>query len=164
MSAVDAVTAVWTRLKAVEGVGPNVYNQMRLAVTDAAYKQIFVDAQNSPGLVLAWRVTREATRAQDEQLNAMSDTHQIVVLGNMSYQDGVSEPVFQALVETIRAAFNPYSQPTGSSLRRFVSEQYPLGQFDWSGPMSVEYVKPGMLGSVLVHEAKLVYPVREFPI
>jgi hypothetical protein len=166
VSALDAVDAVTTRLAAVEGVGPHVYNMTRAAVTDAQFKAIFVDATTNPEapIVRAWQTTREATRAADENLNAMSRTHQVVISGFMSFQDGVSEPIFQALVESVCAAFDTYAQPTGSALRRFVSEAYPQGQFDWSGPMQVEFVKLGMLGSVLVHAARLVYPVREFPL
>lgn len=166
MSAQTAVAAVTARLAAVEGVGPNVYDMTRASVTDTQFKAIFVDATTNPEapLVRAWQVTREATRSTDEELNAMSRTHQVVISGFMGFQDGVSEPIFQALVETICAAFDPYSQPTGSTLRRFVSEEFPLGQFDWSGPTQVEFVKLGMLGNVLVHAARLVYPVREFPL
>jgi hypothetical protein len=157
---------VATRLAAVTGVGPNVYNMTRAAVTDAQFKAIFVDATTNPEapLVRAWQVTREATTAKDEELNAMSRTHQVIISGFMGFQDGVSEPVFQALIEAVCAAFDPYSQPTGSALRRFVGEAYPQGEFDWSGPTQVEFVKLGMLGNVLVHAARLVYPVREFPL
>lgn len=164
MSAFDAVNAVTNRLKAVEGVGPNVYNMLRAATTDAVFRSIFVNAVSSSGapLVLAWQVTREATSAKDEVMNAMSRTHQVVMSGFMSFQDGVSEPVFQQLVEAVCAAFDSYAN--GSSLRRFVSDEYPDGQFDWSGPTQVEFVRLGMLGSVLVHAARLVYPVREFPL
>ena len=166
MSAQAAVAAVTTRLAAVAGVGPNVYDMTRASITDAQFKQIFVDAVTNPSqpLVRAWQVTREATMAKDEELNAMSRTHSIVISGYMGFQDGVSEPIFQALVETVCAAYDTYEQPTGSALRRFVSEAYPQGQFDWSGPTQVEFVKLGMLGSVLVHAARLVYPVREFPL
>jgi hypothetical protein len=166
MSAATAVAAVTARLAAVEGVGPNVYDMVRAAVTSAQFTQIFVDATTNPAqpLVRAWQVTREATQAKDEDLNAMSRTHQVMMTGFMGFQDGVSEPIFQALIESVCAAFDSYAQPTGSALRRFVSEEYPQGQFDWSGPTNVESVKLGMLGSVLVHAARLVYPVREFPL
>jgi hypothetical protein len=166
VSAQTAVAAVTARLAAVVGVGPNVYDMTRASVTSQQFEAIFVDATTNPSqpLVRAWQVTREATRAADEDLNAMSRTHQIVMSGFMGFQDDVSEPVFQALIETICAAFDPYSQPTGSALRRFVSEEFPLGQFDWSGPTQVESVKLGMLGNVLVHAARLVYPVREYPL
>lgn len=166
MSAFTAVEAVTTRLAAVTGVGPNVYNMTRAAITDAQFKAIFVDAVTNPSqpLVRAWQVTREATAAKDEVMNAMSRTHNVVISGFMGFQDGVSEPVFQQLVEDVCAAYDTYEEPTGSALRRFVSEAYPLGQFDWSGPTQVEFVKLGMLGSVLVHAARLVYPVREFPL
>lgn len=164
MSALTATDAVTARLAAVAGIGPNVYNMLRGAIGDGDFDAIFVDATTQPTqpIVRAWQVTRESTSAKDEVLNAMSRTHQIVMSGFMSFQDGVSEPIFQALVETVCAAFDSYAN--GSELRRFVSEAYPNGQFDWSGPTQVEFVKLGMLGSVLVHAARLVYPVREFPL
>jgi hypothetical protein len=166
VSAQTAVAAVTARLAGVAGVGPNVYDMTRGTTSDAQFKAVFIDALTNPSapLVHAWQVTRDATRAADEDLNAMSRTHQIVMSGFMSFQDGVSEPIFQASIEAICAAFDTYAQPTGSTLRRFVSEAFPLGQFDWSGPTQVEFVKLGMLGNVLVHAARLVYPVREFPL
>jgi len=162
MSAIDAVDAVWGRLKTVNGVGPNVYNILREATTDVAFQQIFVDASQSQKIVRAWRVTRTATQPRDEVIGAMSRTHTVEISGFMSYQDGVSEPIFQQLIEDICAAFDSYAE--GSALRRFVDVNHPQGQFDWSGPTNVVTVRLGMLGNVLVHAALLHYPVREFPI
>lgn len=164
MSAVDAVTAVWTRLKTVEGVGPNVYNMLREAKTDKEFQQLFVDATTDPEakIVRAWRVTRVGTKAQDKAMQAMSRTHNIEISGFMSYQDGVSEPVFQQAIENISDAFDPLSG--GSGLRRFVSEAFPNGQFDWSGPLQITGPRLGTLGSYLVHAVLLNYPVEEFPL
>lgn len=164
MSAIDAVTAVWNRLKTVDGIGPNVYNMVRASISDDQFQSIFVDAALTPNRVQAWMVTREATGAKDDELNAMSRTHQVVMYGYMGFQDNVSEPIFQQMVEDVCAAFDSYAQPTGSRLRRFVSDEFPMGQFDWSGPTQVESLKLGMFGNVLVHAARLVLPVREFPL
>jgi hypothetical protein len=164
MSALDAVSAVWTRLKTVDGVGPNVYNMLRQATTDAAFKQIFVDASTNPAqpIVRAWRVTRVGTAGKDEELQAMSRTHNVEVSGFMSFQDGVSEPIFQQVIENISDAFDPLDG--GSNLRRFVSAQYPQGQFDWSGPFQIVGPRVGTLSSVVVHSVVMNYPVREFPL
>lgn len=162
MSAIDAVNAVYARLQTVPNVGPNVYNMLREAVTDSAFQQIFVDATQSQHIVRAWRVTRTATQGRDEVMGAMSRTHTIEISGFMSYQDGVSEPIFQTLIEGVCAAFDSYEG--GSALRRFVSVNYPEGQFDWSGPTQVIAVRLGMLGNALVHAALLNYTVREFPL
>ncbi len=164
MSAIDAVTAVWTRLKTVDGVGPNVYNMLREANTDASFQQIFIDAATDPThpIVRAWRVTRTATQPRDEVMSAMSRTHTVEISGFMSFQDGVSEPIFQQLIEDICAAYDSYAD--GSARRRFVDDAHPYGLFDWTGPMQVVGVRLGMLGSVLVHAALLNYPVREFPL
>jgi hypothetical protein len=164
MSAIDAVEAVWNRLKAIDGVGPNVYNMLRNSKTDGEFQQIFVDAITDPTkpIVRAWRVTRVGTDPRDEVMGAMSRTHNVEISGFMSYQDGISEPIFQQLIETICAAYDSYAD--GSARRRFVDSDHPNGQFDWSGPMKVSGPRLGMLGSVLVHAAILNYPVREFPL
>lgn len=164
MSAVDAVTAVWTRLKAIEGVGPNVYNMLRQSINDAQFNAIFVDATTNPAkpIVRAWRVTRVATASRDESMNATKETHNVEISGFMSFQDNVSEPIFQELIETIKGQFNPLAG--GADLRRFVSEAYPNGQFDWSGPMQVTGPRLGTLGNVLVHAVLMNYPVEEYPL
>ena len=164
MSAIDAVTAVWTRLKTVDGVGPNVYNMLRESKTDAEFQQIFIDAITDPAhpIVRAWRVTRTATQSRDEVMSAMSRTHMVEISGFMSFQDGVSEPIFQQLIEDVCAAFDSYAD--GSARRRFTDTGHPYGEFDWTGPMQVVGVRLGMLGNVLVHAALLNYAVREFPL
>ena len=165
MSAVAAVQAVCDRLKTVAGVGPNVYNMLRESQTDGAFKQLFIDATTDPAnpIVRAWRVTRTATAGRDEAMNAMKRTHTLEISGFMSYKDGVSEPIFQQLIEDISAAFDPLGG-NGSTLRRFVDGDHPGGQFDWSGPMQVVAVRLGLLGSTLVHAALINYPVEEFPL
>lgn len=165
MSAIDAVTAVWMRLKGIDGVGPNVYNMLREANTDAEFKSLFVDAVTDPTkpIIRAWRVTRVGTSGKDSPfMNAESDTHNIEISGFMSYQDGVSEPEFQQVIENIRLAFNPLGN--GSNSRRFVDGTYPQGQFDWSGPLQITGPRLGQLGSVLVHAVLMNYPVQEFPL
>ena len=164
MSAIDAVTAVWNRLKTIDGVGPNVYNMLRNSTTDAQFKQIFIDATTDPSqpIIRAWRVTRNGTDPRDEVMGAMSRTHNVEISGFLSYKDGVSEPIFQQLIEDICAAYDSYAD--GSARRRFVDQAHPNGQFDWSGPMKVMGPKLGMFGSALVHSVVLNYPVREFPL
>jgi hypothetical protein len=163
MSAIDAVDAVWNRLKAVDGVGPNVYNMLREAKTDLEFQQMFVDSTDPANKIIrAWRVTRTATESRDEVISAMSRTHTVEISGFMSYKDGVSEPIFQELIETICAAFDSYAD--GSARRRFVDDAHPTGQFDWSGPMQVMGPRLGTLGNALVHAVILTYPVREFPL
>lgn len=164
MSALDAVDAVWTRLRAVEGVGPNVYNMLRQAVTDLAFKQIFIDAATDPAhpVIRAWRVTRVGSAGKDEALQAMRRTHNVEISGFMAFADGVSEPLFQQVIENISNAFDPLEG--GSSLRRFVSIQYPGGQFDWSGPCQITGPRLGTLGNAVVHAVIINYPVEEFPL
>lgn len=166
MSAIAAVEVVYNRLKDVEGVGPNVYDMLRNATTDAAFKQIFVDAVTDPSapIVRAWRVTRVGVAGKDSPfMNSESDTHNVEISGFMAYQDGISEPIFQQVIENIRLAFNPLSS-AGSTLRRFVDSGHPQGQFDWSGPLQIAGPRLGMLGSALVHAVLMNYPVQEFPL
>lgn len=167
MSALDAVAAVYNRLKTIDGVGPKVYDMLRQSVTDAEFKQIFVDAATDPAnpIVRAWRVTRVGTAGKDSPfMNAESDTHDIEISGFMSFKDGVSEPIFQGVIENIRLAFNPLGGGNGSSLRRFVDADHPQGQFDWSGPLQIVGPRLGTLGNVLVHAVLMNYPVQEFPL
>jgi hypothetical protein len=154
MSAATAIAAVYNLLKTVEGVGPNVYDQIRFSNDDAQFRALFMDATTHPDapVIRTWMVSREASAAKDEEMQAMSRTHKIVLTGYTAFQDNVSEPLFQAQLETICAAFWPYSG------RHFA------GQFDWSGPPEVEGVKLVFFGSVLCHAARIVHPVREFPL
>jgi hypothetical protein len=161
---VDAVTAVWERLKTIPGVGPNLYNMLRESKTDAEFKQIFIDAATDPAqpIIRAWRVTRSASQGRDETMAAMGRTHTIEISGFFGYRDGVSEPIFQQLIEDICAAFDSYSD--GSARRRFVDDTHPQGRFEWSGPTQVMGPRLGTLGSALVHAVLINYPVHEFPL
>lgn len=154
MSATDAIAAVYALLKTAPNLGPNVYSQVRFAKDDAAFKSLFVDSVTDPAqpTVHAWMVTREATPAADEVMQAMSRTHSIVMIGYRGFQDDVTEPLWQTEIEAIAEIFAHYAS------RRFSD------QFDWSGPPKVEGVKLVWLGSYLCHTARIVHTVREFPI
>jgi hypothetical protein len=154
MSAATAIAAVYNLLKTVAGVGPNVYGQIRFSNDDAEFKALFTDAATNPAapVVHTWMVSREATPAKDEAMQAMSRTHTIVMTGYRAFKDNVSEPLWQAEIEEICAAFLPYS------VRHFNN------MFDWSGPPQVEGVKLVFFGSVLCHTARIIHPVKEFPL
>jgi len=154
MTVQTAISAIYNLLKAVEGVGPNVYSQIRYSNDDATFNQLFVDNVTNPAapFVHAWMVSREATPASDEVMEAMSQTHQIVMTGFRSFKDGVSEPVWQAEIEAICSVFRPYAA------RRFNNT------FDWSGPPQVEGVKLVFFRNALCHTARIIHPVREFPL
>lgn len=154
MSATDAVAAVYGLLRTVSGLGPNVYDQIRFAKDDAAFNAVFVDRVTNPAhpAVHAWMVTWEGSTAGDDFMQAMSRTHSVVMVGYRSFQDGVTDSIWQAEVESIASVFAPYAG------RQFA------GKFDWSGPPKVENVKLVFLGNVLCHTARIVHQVREFPI
>ena len=154
MSAITAIAAVYDLLKTVPGLGPNVYDQIRYANDDANFNKLFVDATTNPDapIVHAWMVSREATSALDKAMQAMSRTHTIVMTGYRGFQDGVSEPLWQAEIEAICAAFYPYSG------RHFDN------QFDWSGPPQVEGVRLVFFGNPLCHTARIIHTIEEFPL
>ena len=154
MSALDAVAAVYGLLRTAPGLGPHVYDQIRYTNDDAAFKSTFVDSETDPAhpIVHTWMVTRESSQAKDPTMQATSRTHNVVMVGYRSFQDGITEPLWQAEIESIVALFAPLAS------RRFND------QFDFSGPPSVEAVKPVFFGNYLCHMARIVHPVQEFPI
>ena len=166
MSAMDAIDAVCDRLKTIDGIGPNVYNMLRNAVSEAQFKQLFVDAATDPAnpIVHAWRVTRVGFIDRDEAMNAVRRIHSIEISGFMSFKDGITEPIFQGVVDAIADAFDPLGGGNGSHLRKFVDADHPDGRFDWSGPMTGTGPRLGTLGNVVVHAMVLNYPVEEFPL
>lgn len=153
MSAQTATEAVYNLLKTVAGVGPNVYDRIRFSNNDLQFNALFKDATDpAAAFVHTWMVSREASAARDEAMQAMSRTHTIVMNGFRAFQDPDSEPLWQAEIEAICDAFYPYSA------RHFG------GAFDWSGPPEVQGVKLVFFGSVLCHAARIVHTVREFPL
>ena len=154
MSAITAIAAVYTLLKTVPGVGPNVYGQIRFSNDDAKFKALFVDALTDPSapVVRTWMVSREASPSKDEEMQAYSRTHNIVMTGFMAFQDSVSEPIWQQQIEAICDVFGAFAN------RHFG------GQFDWSGPPQAEGVKLVFFGNVLCHAVRIVHPIKEFPL
>jgi hypothetical protein len=149
VSGVDAVAAVVAKLETVSEIGA-VYNMMGSAPDEAAFKARYSDGT----MIHAWEVTREASKGIDnaEAMNAMSRTEQVVIYGYMSFKNGVSEPVFQALIDSICAVFDPLA---GRQLG---------GTCYWSGPLEVDGPKFARLGNYLVHFVRMTYPVTQFPI
>ena len=154
MNAQAAIAAVYAQLKAVPGVGVNVYGQLRYANDDATFDALFVDSVTNPVQpeIHAWMVTREATPTKDEEMQAGSATHSIVMTGFRGFKDNVTEPEWQAEIDAICNAFFPYST------RHF------NGAFDWSGPPQVEGVKLVWFRNALCHTARIIHTVREFPL
>jgi len=154
MSATSAIAAVYNLLKTVEGVGPNVYAQIRYSNDDAAFNALFVDATTDPTapIVRTWMVSREGSDPSDRAMQAWSDTHNIVMTGFMSFKDGVSEPVWQAQIDAIRAVFGAFAN------------RHLDGSFDWSGPPRAEGVKLVIFRNVLCHTVRIIHPVQEFPL
>ena len=154
MSTQTAIAAVYAHLRTVAGIGPKVYDQIRFSNDDAQFRALFADGETHQGapFIHTWMVTREAIPAKDEAMQAMSQTHNIVMVGYRSFQDNVSEPLWQAEVDAICAAFKPFNA------RHFNN------QFDWSGPPQAEGIKLVFFGSYLCHTARIIHPVKDFPL
>jgi hypothetical protein len=142
VSGVDAVAAVVSKLSAVAGIG-NVYNMLGNPLSEASFKARYSATENGVTKILAWEVTREGSKGVDEEAQAMARTEHVVIYGYMS--------IFQALVDAICEAFDPYSGRH-------------LDGYDWSGPLDVDGPKFARLGNVMVHYVRMGYPVRQFPI
>jgi hypothetical protein len=154
MSAQTAIDAAFNLLKTVPDLGPNLYPMIRYSNDDAQFKALFVDAVTDPAgpIVHTWMVSREATPAKDEAMQAYKRTHTIVLSGYRGFQDGISEPLWQAEIEAICAVFGSFQN------RHFDN------QFDWSGPPDVQGVRPVFFGSYLCHAARIIHPIQEFPL
>ena len=150
MSLRNAIDAATARLAAVPNI-KNVYSYRREARSMDQFLALFKDptAKN----IHAWMVTREATATVDEESQAYSRTHTIVMLGYLSVNDlANSEGTFQDLIEDACAAFDPLN-----------ARQYG-GQFNWSTGLSVDGPTTLMYGAVLCHACKLTTNIREYPL
>ena len=147
-----AVAAAAARLETVAGIGP-VYNMLSDAVQEAQFKARFSDGTR----IHAWEVTREGSTSVDETAQAYSRAQQVVMHGYYSFKDGVSEPVFQALVDAVCLVFDPFAE------RRFPDGEG-NAQFDWTGPLQIEGPKFAMKGNYLIHYVRMVFPMREYPL
>jgi hypothetical protein len=154
-----AVAAVFAVLQGVQAAGPNLYDQLRFANVDAAFDNLFLDTKTVPGqaYIHAWMTTRDGTATADVAMQAGRAVHTIVLTGYRGFQDGISEPLWQAEVDAIASALFPYS---GRHLETEGSGVY----FDWSGPPKIEGVKLVWFGRYLCHTARITHTVEEFPL
>lgn len=160
MNSKAAIAAVVSVFKGVGGVGPNIYDSIRYTTDPEKQNELFNDNQTVEGQTLAvhaWMLTREATAGSDEMMQAAAATHQIVANGYRVFQDGISEPLWQAEIDAIVTRLLSYS---GRHLQAEGDDVY----FDWSGPPRVEGVRPVFFGNTLCHTARIIHPVREFPL
>lgn len=145
MIEVSACSAyVKTTLEGVDGIG-TVYDSLRKTSSDTKFKEAFM----KDGKINSWLITRESSMTDDgQQTGTTTDTHGLVVLGYYGFEDGVSEPVLQALVDSVRRAFNKLST------RRFAEGVY------WSGPMQAPSIYLANFGGKLCHVVRLTWPVQ----
>jgi hypothetical protein len=142
----DIITAVETILSGVTGVG-NVYSYRRWAADDASFANLFVNN----GIILAWTITRESTETDDFEQGS-HDHHAIIIRGWMGVKDlANTEATFQALVETVRAAFH--------TNRTFYLAN--VENAEWSERMKVRKVDYVKYGQYLCHYAELELKVTD---
>lgn len=150
MSLNTIIDAVKEILAAVPGVGPNVHAYERWAEDDARFRALFLDASppSGPPRLLGWTITREATVAVDRGPQNAEDHHTIVIRAYLGLQDQASsERTFQALLESVRAAFLSNRRLNGAALH--------------SRPMAARTVEHKNFAGVLCHYAELVLAVEE---
>lgn len=179
MSGRNAVVALTDVLRALPATGPNVYDQIRYAREDGAFDTLFLD-QTVPAtpFVHTWMVTREGTRGADLTMQAAKATHTVVATGFRSFEDNISEALWQAELDTIFGALIGYigrheqaavltndagvviTDDGGAAITTLDGVTY----FDWSGPPVIEGVKLVFFGKYLCHTARLIMPFEEFPL
>jgi hypothetical protein len=155
-----AIAAVVSVFKGVAGAGPNIYDSIRYTTDPEKQNELFNDNETVEGQTLAvhtWMLTREATAGSDEAMQAAAALHQIVANGYRVFQDGISEGAWQDELDAIAAQLLSFS---GRHLQTEGDDVY----FDWSGPPRVEGVKLVFFGNTLCHTARIIHPVREFPL
>lgn len=143
MSGILATAAVTARLETVVGPTAKVYNMLGNPTTEAAFKDRFLAANR----IHCYEVTREASVPDEtKSISAITRNEDVVIYGYFGFQDGVSEPIFQAEVDAICAAFDP------PSARTFGADS----GVEWSDAPRVEGPKMGRLGQVLVHYVRII--------
>ncbi len=160
MTGSTATAVVAARLTGVVGATANVWNMLGNPVDEASFKARYANAST----IHAYEVTREGSVPDEgKDASAIARGETVVIYGYLAYQDGVSEPIFQAEVDAICAAFDPPSQ------RSFAAELAALElaanpNLDWSSAPRVEGPRIGKLGPVLVHYVRIVVDVTFSPI
>lgn len=146
MALSNIITAVATILGGVTNVG-KVYSYRRWAADEASFKSLFATGST----ILAWTITRESTETDDFD-GGSHDYHAIVLRGWMGVKDSAdTEATFQALVESVRAAFQTNRElfVTGTANAEF-SERIKVRK--------VDYVK---YGEYFCHYAELELKVKD---
>lgn len=143
MTLADITTVAQARLESVAGIG-QVYDTIRNSRSDKEFKDVFTkDAK-----INAWLITREGVTTEDGELTGTTtDTHTIVIIGYYGFEDGVSEPVIQALADAIRPLFN-----------RVNARHFAPG-VEWSGPMQQPNIYLVNFANRLCHIVRCVWPV-----
>lgn len=142
MAAIRAQIA--TILDAVSGV-ENVYQRKRWAVDEMQFKTLFKTSSNK---ITGWMVSRISTEEIDETGSSNVARHIFRIIGIYGLQDSAdTETTFQALIESIRAAFQAAFGLNGTA--RYTS------------PIQVNVVEERVFGSILCHYAQLTITADE---
>ena len=159
MNGSAAIAAAFSIVKAVAGVGPNIYDSLRYTneqTVEGKFGQLFLDRTTDPDnpRIHTWMVTRESVRGADVFMQTGKATHAVVAVGYFGFVDGATEKLWQEEVDNVAAAFFPYAG------RHLQSEGNDV-QFDWSGPPQIEGIRIVWFGPFLCHTARIVVPVEE---
>jgi hypothetical protein len=146
-------------MKTVVGETANVYDMLGNPTTEKGFKDRYLNASS----IHAYEISREGSMPiEGESSEAISRAENVVIYGYLGWQEGLSEPTFQAEVDAICAAFDP------PRLRQFLAEAEELDLdttgLDWSAAPKVEGPRIGKLGQVLVHYVRISVEVTFSPI
>ena len=150
MSGVAATKAVTERLRTIV---PNakVWDTLDSTTDPKAFAERFTRDK----VIHCYEVTREgSTPVETESVQQIKRREGVTIYGYYSFQQNVSEAIFQAEIDAICAAFDP------PRLRRF-PEEYGI---EWSLAPTVEGPRIGRLSQYIVHFARIIIPVEFDPI
>lgn len=150
----QATAAVTARLTNVLNGAANVWDFMSSPTDPAAFALRFQNQQK----LHVYEVTREgSTPDETGSVNSLRRNEAVVIYGYLAYQDGVSEPIFQAEIDSIIAAFDPETS------RTFAVET-PDSNIEWSQAARVEGPRIARFGQYLVHFVRITIIVEFNPI
>lgn len=144
MSEVTIRAGIKTELDAISGIG-KVYNRLRWANDWQALLKLFKTVGDK---INAWMITRIQLEAETSNKTNDTATHKYKIIGFYGFRDAdATEIVFNALIESIRAAFRANYKLSGAA-------------FD-TEPMQVAIIDLREFGGVLCHYCELTYEAQE---
>lgn len=157
MSGATGIAVVEGRLKTLLGKTANVWAGLADLTDPGAFKTRYcVD-----GEIHAYEITRDGSQPNEgHDSEAITRKENVVIYGYMAFKkDGSSDPVFQAEVDSILAAFDP------PRVRQFLDQQTQAQSgIDWSDAPRVEGPRVGRFGQYTIHYCRITVTVTFGPI